>query len=53
LPGGAHCARDEPIWWVELKDRHTDDFSRVSPRPRQPARRPVAAPGRTDRRRCR
>src|SRR5450631_1220403 len=39
LPRVAHCARDEPVWWVELKDRHTDDFSRVSRRPRQPARR--------------
>src|SRR5665811_487456 len=27
LPGGPHGARNEPVWWVELKDRHTCEFS--------------------------
>ena len=39
LTGRPHGARDEPIWGVELKDRHKDNFSRQCPPRRQPARR--------------
>ena len=53
LPGRSNRARDEPIWWVELKDRHTDNFSRRHQRRHQLARRPQAAPELTDRSRHR
>jgi len=53
LAGRPDSARDEPIWWVELKDRHTDNFSRRHQRRHQLARRPQAAPELTDRSRHR
>ena len=49
LTGRPNRARDEPIWWVELKDRHTANFSRRSPVPHPPVHRLEEARDLTDR----